>query len=105
VPAAERDGEPPGIVHADHAGVAALIPEERGYEAYGGTGSEEEDYLVTLVPGGGERFFRLAFVEAGLLPNLSKIGGPAAAVRGGGDEPDHGFLPETTKTGVSAARR
>src|SRR3712207_9499776 len=52
--------------HADHTGVAALVSEERGYKTYSGTGSEKEYYLVALLPGGGECFFRPALIEAGV---------------------------------------
>jgi hypothetical protein len=38
VPPGEGDGEPAGIVHANHAGVAAFVLKERGHEADGGTG-------------------------------------------------------------------
>src|SRR5829696_8666341 len=101
----ERHSEPPCIVHADHAGVVVLVVEQGRDEADGGAGGEEEDDAVTLVPRLLQCLLQFSLIEAGVGPRAFEVGGVTAAVRGSRDEPDHCFLPETTKTGVSAARR
>src|SRR3712207_7653776 len=105
MPPGERDGEARGVVCSSDLGVAVLALEKGRDEAHGRAGGEEEDYAVALLPGSPQRHFWLCFVKAGVGPGAFEAGCVLAAAGGRGDEPDHRFLPETTKTGVSAARR
>src|SRR5918998_311960 len=105
VAAAEGYREPARVVHRDHSGVGALVPEQRGDEADGGPSGEKEDDGVALPPRPTQNILGSALVEPGVVPGGSEVVRVAAAVLGGRYEADHGRLPQTRKTAPSGTRR
>ncbi len=101
VAAAQRDGEPAGLVDADDPGVGALVREQRRDQPDRGAGGEEEHGAVERAARG--RAARRARAADAPSAGGDLVGGSATG-GGDGEQGDH-RVPQSRTTGFRAASR